>query len=387
MSPVSRKFRYSVALGSIVLALVASPLNVFASNGKPSSTEAAWVAPSDMPEADAPQTGRWLLAGLVVVGLVILAGAAGSLAGSVAHLAGWAAAVPGAVGGIGLGATLYAGGVLVAASGFSTSSGTITSTLSSFLNLLLGSTGSGSSGSVIDALLDQLLGSYVAGTLITLGVLIGIGVAATQYLRRQLRSAASPFGGALGGLLGLGIAVGVVGGFSLIVSNATTSEVTMVDVTTSQLVDSVVPESDGEQIPGITPIITVEPTATAVPPSPPTVTVLQPASCRFGPGTVYPIVTYFTSGTILPVKGRSEIGVWWLVTFAGAPGQCWLAGNLVEPAGEFTDVLTIYAPPTPKPTEPPQQQQPKNEGCFYDKICHPLVCGPNTPPGSMPCWY
>jgi hypothetical protein len=383
MSPLSRKFRYSVALGSIVLALVASPLNVFASTGKPSSSEAAWVAPSDMPEADAPQTGRWLLAGLVVVGLVILAGAAGSLAGSVAHLAGWAAAVPGAVGGIGLGATLYAGGVLVASSGFSTSSGTMTSTLSSFLNLLFGSAGSSSSGSVIDALLDQLLGSYVAGTLTTLGVLIGIGVAATQYLRRQGRSAASPFGGALGGLLGLGIAVGVVGGFSIVVSNETTSEVAVVDVTTTQLVDSVAPGSDGEQIPGITPAITVEPTATAVPPSPPTVIVLQPANCRFGPGTVYRILTHFVQGRVLPITGRSEIGSWWQVSYTGAPGACWIAGNLVEPAGDLSDVPVVAAPPPPTPTDPPDQ--PKLQGCYFQGVCLHHPCGPNE--GSDLCWY
>jgi len=410
MSPLTRKCRYSIALAGIVFAWVATPLTAFASDGESSSPEAACVAQSAMPQADAPQPTRWLLAGAIVVGLVVLAGAAGSLAGSIAHLAGWAAAIPGAVAGIGLGAALYTGGVIAAASGSSASGGATTSTLSSLLSLLFGSTGSGSTGSVVTGLVDQLSGSFVAGTLTTLGVLVGIGVAAIQYLRRRPPGALSPLGGALGGLLGLGIALGVAGGFSIVVSNETTSEVTMVDVTTTQAADSVVPESSGGEIPpgvssvdspeagpAATPVPTASPTvAVPQPAASPTVTVLQPANCRFGPGTVYPVATSFVQGAILPITGRNRAGTWWQVSCAGSPGLCWLSHTVVTPSGDTSGVPIVADPPTSVPTEPPSAppRQEGTEGCLVThqgepsvQVCEHHVCGPNDPRGSVPCWY
>jgi len=213
MSPRTPNWATSIILADLALLLIAIPTSAFTSPAVSSATRAEWAAPPALPQSEGPQPGRWLLAGLAVVGLVVLAGAAGSLAASVAHLAGMAAAVPGAVGGLGLGMTVYLGRV-IAAAGEATSGGTTTSSLSGFLSLLLGSSGSGSSGSVIASLLDVLLSSFLP-VAVTLTILGAFGVGITLRLRRRPPGTPSPLAGALGGLLGLGLAFGVGAAFPI----------------------------------------------------------------------------------------------------------------------------------------------------------------------------
>jgi hypothetical protein len=118
----------------------------------------------------------------------------------------------------------------------------------------------------------------------------------------------------------------------------------------------------------------------------PQVTVLQPARCRSGPGAVYPTLIYFAQDTVLPVAGRSRIDGWWVVSYSGRPGQCWLGDAVVELTGDASGVPILADPPTPTPTEPPPSRQ---QGCLINGVCYPWKCGtkPNDPPNAPPCSY
>lgn len=118
----------------------------------------------------------------------------------------------------------------------------------------------------------------------------------------------------------------------------------------------------------------------------PQVTVLQPARCRSGPGADYPTLIYFAQDTMLPVAGRSRIDGWWVVSYSGRPGQCWLGDAVVELTGDASGVPIMADPPTPTPTEPPPSRQ---QGCLINGVCYPWTCGakPNDPPNAPPCSY
>ena len=129
--------------------------------------------------------------------------------------------------------TIYLGRVIAAAGDTTSSGGATTSTLSDVLSLLLGSTGSSSSGGIIAGLLDDLLSSFMPVT-IALVSLAAIGIAVTRWLRHRPPGRPSPFAGALGGLLGLGLAFGVGVAFPIgssgYQSNYLSGDVSLIDI-------------------------------------------------------------------------------------------------------------------------------------------------------------
>ncbi len=111
------------------------------------------------------------------------------------------------------------------------------------------------------------------------------------------------------------------------------------------------------------------------------------ANCRFGPDTVYSVVTSFKKGTELPVEGRNSNNTWWWVLINNGQ-NCWISASLVEVFGSVTNLPVISAPPTPVPTstsqapaptattvaQPPVQPPSAPVQLFYEKV----VCNGQT---------
>jgi hypothetical protein len=219
--------------------------------------------------------------------------------------------------------------------------------------------------------------NYEAGICATLlppvaltGILLaGIagGVLAVVIRRRPPSWSSLPWA-ALGGLIGVGLAVVV-----LMTPN----------------VQVVFPE-DGEQQPGAPPgnqpppqqvpptvetstatasvTFTLTPTATETlePTFTPTPTLgapfaeaVQNANCRFGPGTVYDVVGYLLEGQSAPIAGRNAEGTWWAIALPERRQPCWVSGSTVQASGELGPVQVLAAPPTPTPSPTPEP-----EGCW-----------------------
>jgi hypothetical protein len=108
---------------------------------------------------------------------------------------------------------------------------------------------------------------------------------------------------------------------------------------------------------------TPAPTPTAVPvfePSPtPTPTVIptptlpqvtlqlrsERVNCRFGPGTVYGVISELRQGQSLRAVGRNEASTWWYIRDPGNPGGfCWTSADLAEAQGDFEGLPVIQPP-------------------------------------------
>jgi uncharacterized protein YraI len=104
------------------------------------------------------------------------------------------------------------------------------------------------------------------------------------------------------------------------------------------------------------PTATTEPTNTAAAPAnataatsqgqASTLTVLQDANLRSGPGTAYDVVGSLNAGSTAEVVGRDASGSWLAVNVAGKQG--WIARALVTYAGEASALPILAAPPTPR---------------------------------------
>lgn len=81
------------------------------------------------------------------------------------------------------------------------------------------------------------------------------------------------------------------------------------------------------------------------------------ANCRFGPDTVYSVITSFKKGTELPVEGRNANNTWWRIPIGGGQ-NCWISASLVETFGPVTSLPVVPAPPTPVPTSTSQASNP-----------------------------
>lgn len=138
-------------------------------------------------------------------------------------------------------------------------------------------------------------------------------------------------------------------------------------------------------------LVPVEPTAqpeSATPTSEPIARLLVNSRCREGPSTAYPVIANLSEGEVLQATGRNQNGSWWQVSLPGRPDLCWLSAILVEPNPALLNLPVAYAPSLPTATNPPQDQSPpKQQGCLYDGICHPWVCGPKDPQIAVPCEY
>jgi len=93
---------------------------------------------------------------------------------------------------------------------------------------------------------------------------------------------------------------------------------------------------------------------------------LQSANCRFGPGVVYTITTSFAQGRTLAVIGRNEASTWWQVAIPESQRVCWIAASVVEASGDLSVVPVVNSPPTPTPTVPPPPREPPApvQGCW-----------------------
>jgi len=87
------------------------------------------------------------------------------------------------------------------------------------------------------------------------------------------------------------------------------------------------------------------------------------SNCRFGPSTIYPVVTVINAGTSVSVAGKSASnwGEWWQVN--SEKGACWVSGSMGTFSGDSNQIMVADAPPTPAPptitpVPPPPPQLP-----------------------------
>jgi hypothetical protein len=86
-------------------------------------------------------------------------------------------------------------------------------------------------------------------------------------------------------------------------------------------------------------------------PGPLTFELLEDASCRSGPGVVYPVLAYAASGERVPAEGRNENMSWFQVQVGGNM-LCWISGDLGRLSGDPAWLPVRVAPPTPIPVLP-----------------------------------
>jgi len=101
------------------------------------------------------------------------------------------------------------------------------------------------------------------------------------------------------------------------------------------------------------------PSATPMPPTATgsgetTVTMTQNGFCRTGPGTNYPDVTAFETGTTLLVTGINSEMTWVQVAVPNSAARCWISLVSLQLNGSLDGVPILAAPPTitPSPTQP-----------------------------------
>ncbi len=105
---------------------------------------------------------------------------------------------------------------------------------------------------------------------------------------------------------------------------------------------------------------TLEPTFTPTPTlGAPQAEAVQNANCRFGPGMVYDVVGYLLEGQSAPIVGRNAQGNWWAITIPDRGRPCWVSGSTVQASGDLGSVQVLAAPPTPTPSPTPEP-----EGCW-----------------------
>jgi len=109
--------------------------------------------------------------------------------------------------------------------------------------------------------------------------------------------------------------------------------------------------------------------ATAVPPKPataqivtappaeaggPSVSLIQNANCRVGPGTVFDNIDTLMKGTSAGVEGRNEQNTWLMVRRPGGRGTCWVSTVSVIVQGDLNEAAVVaVAPPAAPPVAPP----------------------------------
>lgn len=108
--------------------------------------------------------------------------------------------------------------------------------------------------------------------------------------------------------------------------------------------------------------------ASSATPSSAFVRVHTDANCRFGPDTVYSVITSFKRGTELRVEGRNANNTWWRIPIGGGQ-NCWISASLVETFGPVTSLPVVPAPPTPVPTATSQASNPTAPvQLFYENV-------------------
>ncbi len=68
-------------------------------------------------------------------------------------------------------------------------------------------------------------------------------------------------------------------------------------------------------------------------------------NCRFGPGTVYELVSELNEGQSVHAIGRDESSTWWYIRDPGNPdGLCWVSRNVTEVQGVEAELPVVSAP-------------------------------------------
>ncbi len=71
------------------------------------------------------------------------------------------------------------------------------------------------------------------------------------------------------------------------------------------------------------------------------------ANCRFGPATLYDVITSFEAGTFVTLVGRNTDNTWWYVLTGST--NCWISATTGHTTGALGALPVITAPPTPTP--------------------------------------
>ncbi len=126
--------------------------------------------------------------------------------------------------------------------------------------------------------------------------------------------------------------------------------------------------------------IIILPTDTAIP-GVFTLTPIQNANCRAGPGVVYPAVNSVLAGQLVTVLGKNEDGTWWYSQLAN--DKCWISNVAGTPSGDLSLLPIIVSPPTPVPTETEVVADPDDDGDGYpfSKDCNDK--DPTINPGEV----
>jgi hypothetical protein len=102
--------------------------------------------------------------------------------------------------------------------------------------------------------------------------------------------------------------------------------------------------------------------------------------CRYGPGTIYPVHTYFEEDGSALVSGRLEDESWFLIELPESGDTCWIFNEIVQldKSAALMPVLTPPPKPTPAPA-PTQSEEEKALGVKYFLIIPdnggPFACG------------
>jgi len=115
------------------------------------------------------------------------------------------------------------------------------------------------------------------------------------------------------------------------------------------------------------------------PPPPPTEStspmalVLEPANCRSGPTTEYPVLDILVEGAQLPIQGRNRAGDSWLVEDANISHTCWVHGSMVEVIGDTSLVMIVDPDPPHTAVPEPSDTAPFNCAQYNSNLCssHP----------------
>ncbi len=119
---------------------------------------------------------------------------------------------------------------------------------------------------------------------------------------------------------------------------------------------------------------------------PPTLTAIQNANCRYGPGTAYDIADTLMAGETAAIVGRNEQNTWWQIKGPAFGTLCWVSSVTVKVSGSTEGVPVGVAPPPPTLTPEPHRPQNKPQGCWvYNQRQVPVCtvpCPPNAKPGG-----
>jgi len=98
------------------------------------------------------------------------------------------------------------------------------------------------------------------------------------------------------------------------------------------------------------PVSTSSPTPA---PSGPSLTLVQNANCRAGPGTAYEALEVILNGLTVPIEGRNHDSNWFWVAEPDGSGHCWISAVAGQVHGDLSQVQIVSAPPLPQPDSVP----------------------------------